>query len=171
MTDSIKNFYIAAFETSKILESSFKRNIEIGDFDEFVLSLYTFSDVDIDKCQRLMKETVAWKNYFSDIDALIQIYLDKFICVKECYDYLSNSIKENKLIPKNLLTEYKIQSNTVADIVVELSTKTATVDEKIKKIKTFSSYLKSYISYLNNVYFKLYSISKGYDSRYWRTID
>lgn len=171
MTESIKKFYVAAFETSEIFESSFKRTINIGDFDEYLLSLYTLSDVDVDKCHKLMKETIAWKDYFSDMQGIVEIYLDKFVCVKDCYNSLSELMKNNKLVPKDLLAEYKIQSNTVADIMMELNTKTAAVDDKIKKIKIFSSYLKAYISYLNNVYFKLYALLKGYGSRYWKTID
>jgi hypothetical protein len=118
-----------------------------------------------------MKETIAWKDYFSDMQGMVEIYLDRFVCVKDCYDSLSAMMKDNKLVPKNLLTEYKIQSLTVADIMMELTTKTTAVNDKIQKIKIFSSYLKAYISYLNNVYFKLYAISKGYGSRYWRTIE
>ena len=171
MTESIKKFYVAAFETSEIFERSFKRNIDVGDFDEYLLSLYTLSDVDIDKCHRLMKETIAWKDYFSDMQGMVEIYLDRFVCVKDCYDSLSAMMKDNKLVPKNLLTEYKIQSLTVADIMMELTTKTTAVNDKIQKIKIFSSYLKAYISYMNNVYFKLYAISIGYGSRYWRTIE
>lgn len=171
MTDSIKKFYVAAFETSEIIESSFKRNIDIGDFDEYLVSLHTLTDVDIDKCNKLIKETIAWKDYFTDMDGMLDIYLDRFVYVRDCYEYLSGLLRDNKLVPKNLLTEYKIQSNTVADIIMELSNKTTTVNDKIQKIKIFSSYLNAYISYLNNVYFKLYSITKGYGLRYWRTID
>lgn len=171
MTDSIKKFYVAAFETSEIIESSFKRNIDIGDFDEYLVSLHTLTDVDIDKCNKLIKETIAWKDYFTDMDGMLDIYLDRFVYVRDCYEYLSGLLRDNKLVPKNLLTEYKIQSNTVADIIMELSNKTTTVNDKIQKIKIFSSYLNAYISYLNNVYFKLYAISKGYGSRYWRTIE
>ena len=171
MTDSIKKFYVAAFETSEIIESSLKRNNDIGDFDEYLVSLHTLTDVDIDKCNKLIKETIAWKDYFTDMDGMLDIYLDRFVYVRDCYEYLSGLLRDNKLVPKNLLTEYKIQSNTVADIIMELSNKTTTVDDKIQKIKIFSSYLNAYISYLNNVYFKLYAISKGYGSRYWRTIE
>ena len=127
--------------------------------------------VSIDKCNKLIKETIAWKDYFTDMDGMLDIYLDRFVYVRDCYEYLSGLLRDNKLVPKNLLTEYKIQSNTVADIIMELSNKTTNVNDKIQKIKIFSSYLNAYISYLNNVYFKLYAISKGYGSRYWRTIE
>ena len=33
MTESIKKFYVAAFETSEIFERSFRRNIDVGDFE------------------------------------------------------------------------------------------------------------------------------------------
>ena len=53
-TDIIKNFYICAYEASEILETTFGRHLDIGEFDEFVYSLYTLSDVDIEKCHNLI---------------------------------------------------------------------------------------------------------------------
>lgn len=170
-TDIIKNFYVCAYEASEILETTFGRHLDIGEFDEFVYSLYTLSDVDIEKCHNLIKETISWKDYFHDMNEIVNLYLDKFVCVKLCYETLCELMKNNKIVPKNLLIEYKIKSNTVGDIFMELSQKEAAVNDKIQKLKIFSSYLDSYINYLNQVYFKLFGIVKGYGSRYWNVLD
>ena len=171
VTAMIKNFYISIFDVSDILESHFHQTLDIGNFDDYLLSVNKFSDVDIDGCHYLMKETIAWKDYLIDMLSVISFYKDKFVVVKDCYEFLSNSLKDNKLVPKDLLKEFKITSVTVADIVMEVNNKLTVTNEKIHKIDTLLTYLKAYIGYLNEVLRKLNLIIKGYGLRYWNSID
>ena len=36
MITTLKNFYIAAFDASDILEKTYNRSISLGDFDDFI---------------------------------------------------------------------------------------------------------------------------------------
>ena len=171
MITTLKNFYIAAFDASDILEKTYNRNISLGDFDDFIMEIHKLTNVDIERCQSLYRESISWKDYFKDQKAVINFYLDKFVCVKDCYDYLSLSICNDKQVPIDALEKFKIEARSVPDIIVELTNKTKTVNSKIEKLKLFNSYLDSYISYLSDIQFRLASIVKGFGIRYWNSID
>ena len=171
MTENIKKLYTSGFEASTILEESFKRPIDLGDFDEFLLKLFTLSDVDIDGCQKLIMESLLWKDYLSDIKSMVLVYTDRFVCVKENYESLLEIMKNEKVLPKSLLTRCKIKSDTVGDILMEVAQKERVTQQKIQTLKLFSNYLDSYISYLIQVYWKLTNMTRGYGSRYWNIID
>lgn len=171
MIESLKRFYVIAFDSSEILEKAFSRNIDIGDFDDFVIAVHALTDVDIERCQILLKESISWKDYFKDLKALVDFYIDKFLCVQECYDYLSFSINTEKQVPMKALEDFKIQARSVPEIIMELSAKKTAVNSKIEKLKLFNEYLSSYISYLSDVHYRLNGIVMGYGIRYWNSID
>lgn len=171
MTENLKNFYQIAFDASEITEKQFNRPIDIGDFDIFLADIYKLSDVEIERTKELMRETIAWKDYFADIKATINMYKDRFLIVDECYESLMATIKNEKVIPKAMLATCKIKADNVSDIISEVTSKDVAIKGKLNTLKIFSKYLDSYIHFLNNMYFKLNGIINGYGSRYWNIYD
>ena len=66
MITTLKNFYIAAFDASDILEKTYNRSISLGDFDDFIMEIHKLTNVDIERCQSLYRESISWKDYFKE---------------------------------------------------------------------------------------------------------
>lgn len=143
----------------------FGYTLSLNSFDEFYTFCINVTDVDIDSSRFVVKASLQWIPYLTDLVGLIDMAIDQYKNVLEIYEYLDHiAIKK---VDEFLIVgpKYKINTNDIPYAIKELEQKTADVQLIIKSLKIVKSRIESYINFVIAKYYKASQIVRTSQKR------
>lgn len=143
---------IAATEDKLLKNFNFSLNLD--GIDDVFKEIDKILEFDIENLQKLNKKILMWYSYLSEVQPLIEFFIDRFKNTIDVYDYLDFLSREDISLFSSIAPKYKINTRDTVSAMIELGEKRTEMTIYVRNLKAMNKILLSYINFFKSHHYK-----------------